>query len=357
MRGNFKEAEELCLAILHQFPHNLSANILMGDIATEQGALDQAVEWYELALDIEPDNASLKAKLEAAQSKKEDSTTQSIVQELGLPPEKPKTVTIAITSIVGILAMALLAWFAYKAASRTRDDGGLDKPVVITTGGGGGVSTTGNTDTTGGNEKPNQAPSSEEDATLTKLIASKATESAFFVDARFDLMSDGITITYNAPQDKDEREIGVKLATESFGIVKDGMSREIRQVTLRALRDKKVFYTAIVKKDAYEATQTSDWQDAHKDDPQALLKAVLSNEKRAGTSQEDTAGTTGSETDAGTTGTTGEGNATGATDTTGAGSTGAATTGSAGATGTPTETTTAGTPPQTPDSGSKPSGG
>jgi len=296
MRSRFKEAEETCLAILHQYPHNLSANVLMGDLAAEQGNLDQAVQWYELALDIDPDSAALKTKLEAARTKNEDTVVQTVVQELGLPPEKPKTLLVALISLAAILLLGLGAWFAYKSAKASTDANKIDSPILIGQGTAGGGGSAGPSPVGASGLDKKVQPVSEDDLALTKLLAAKTSQTAFFVDARFDLATDGIVITYNAPQDKDERDIGAKLATESFDLVKENMQRDVAQVALRAIRDKKLFYSAVVKRDAYEATQATDWQDAHKEDYQAFLKAVLSDEKHAPPPAGDKPAATGGET-------------------------------------------------------------
>jgi hypothetical protein len=355
MRGRFKEAEETCLGILHQYPHNLSANVLMGDLAVEQSHLDQAVEWYELALDIDPENTGLQSKLEAAKSKKDDTVVQTIVQELGLPDEKPKTLMITLISVGAIIVLALLAWFAYKSAKAAGEVSQVNKPIYLqdtTAGTGGATGAPG--DTTGGTAgSTGSQPVSEEDTQLTKLLASKTSESEFVVDARFDL-NGGMSITYNAPSDKDEREIGAKLATESFGIVKDSMDRDIDQVSLRAVRDRKLFYSAIVKRDDYEATQSTDWQNAHKGDLDAFLKVVLTNEKHASddTSTTTTGGETGGDqTTGGTAGTdTSSGDTAGTPPSGSTADTG--TTGSAASSG-----GTAGTPPPATDTKTTAGGG
>jgi hypothetical protein len=61
--------------------------------------------------------------------------------------------------------------------------------------------------------------------------------------------------------------------------VKDSLDKEIGEVELRAMRDKKPFYSAVVKREDWEPTQLPDWQSAHKDDADALAKAILTSEK------------------------------------------------------------------------------
>jgi|GEM_PF-3475230 len=64
MRGNEPEAERICLAILKRYPNNVSAHILLGDIYWDSGRLDEAMQWYDLATSLAPENAILKLKLE-----------------------------------------------------------------------------------------------------------------------------------------------------------------------------------------------------------------------------------------------------------------------------------------------------
>jgi RNA polymerase subunit RPABC4/transcription elongation factor Spt4 len=64
MKGNEEEAERICLGILKRYPNNVSAHILLGDIHSDSGRLEEAVQWYDLATALAPDNAILRQKLE-----------------------------------------------------------------------------------------------------------------------------------------------------------------------------------------------------------------------------------------------------------------------------------------------------
>ncbi|MEW5883805.1 MAG: tetratricopeptide repeat protein [Armatimonadota bacterium] len=64
MRGNEAEAERICLAILKRYPNNVSAHILLGDIYWDSERLEEAMQWYDLATSLAPENAILKLKLE-----------------------------------------------------------------------------------------------------------------------------------------------------------------------------------------------------------------------------------------------------------------------------------------------------
>lgn len=127
MRKEFKAAEDICLAILRRFPNNASSNTLLGDIATERGALDQAVEWYELALDIVPDSKENQEKLAAVKARLAEQQTQATVETLGIPEKKPPYVLIG-------LAGAIIVGFAiagYMIANRGPGTSDPNKPLVM----------------------------------------------------------------------------------------------------------------------------------------------------------------------------------------------------------------------------------
>lgn len=63
MQGEYDQAVEICLNILRRFPSNETAHALLGDIYTDQGKLDDAIQWYELLVELAPNNAVYSAKL------------------------------------------------------------------------------------------------------------------------------------------------------------------------------------------------------------------------------------------------------------------------------------------------------
>lgn len=273
-RKQYKEAEDMCLAILHQYPHNFSANALMGDISVEEDHLDQAVEWYELALDIDPNAEIVREKLEVVEEKRQTQVVATTAERLGLPTEKPKTALITGVSIGAIALVGILAFLAYKAAMGTgpTHKSIVDKPILV----GSPTSPSAPVAADSGKDKTISTSGSQEDQELTNVLA-KSTDGAYLMDARFEPAVDGISLTYLV-SDGNEKQIGASLASESFGLVKDKLDKDISEVELRAIKDKKLFYSAVVKKDAYDATQAADWQSAHKDDLEALAKAILTSE-------------------------------------------------------------------------------
>lgn len=63
MQGEYEQAIEICLNILRRYPSNETAHALLGDIYADQGKLEDAIQWYELLVDLAPNNAVYSAKL------------------------------------------------------------------------------------------------------------------------------------------------------------------------------------------------------------------------------------------------------------------------------------------------------
>ena len=64
MRGRWDEAVDKCMAALRLAPQNASAQSLLGDIYENQGRLDDAIQWYRMALDVNPDSPADSLKLD-----------------------------------------------------------------------------------------------------------------------------------------------------------------------------------------------------------------------------------------------------------------------------------------------------
>src|SRR5476651_358161 len=66
MRGQWSEAAEACVRVLRGDPGNADAHSLLGDIYRDQGARDDAIQWYRMAADLRPNgpDAEKLSKLE-----------------------------------------------------------------------------------------------------------------------------------------------------------------------------------------------------------------------------------------------------------------------------------------------------
>lgn len=63
LRGQYEAAEARCVDVLRSDPDNVHAHSLLGDIYAEQGRIDDARQWYQIALDLDPRSRSDRDKL------------------------------------------------------------------------------------------------------------------------------------------------------------------------------------------------------------------------------------------------------------------------------------------------------
>jgi hypothetical protein len=66
LRRQYELAEAQCSEVLRRAPRNATAHSIMGDIARDRGDLRDAIEWYKMALDLNPGNMADRRKLESA---------------------------------------------------------------------------------------------------------------------------------------------------------------------------------------------------------------------------------------------------------------------------------------------------
>ncbi len=63
LRRRFPEAEARCIEVLRADPNNVHAHSMLGDVYRDQGRLEDARQWYQLALDLEPTSRADRRKL------------------------------------------------------------------------------------------------------------------------------------------------------------------------------------------------------------------------------------------------------------------------------------------------------
>ena len=68
VRGLWDDAVERCMAAMKLDPDNVSVLSLLGDIYENQGKLTEAIQWYRLALDKNPESPADRLKLKSALS-------------------------------------------------------------------------------------------------------------------------------------------------------------------------------------------------------------------------------------------------------------------------------------------------
>lgn len=128
MKGEYAEAEQICLAVLKQFPNNLSAHLLLGDVAWDRGDARQAVQWYDMAVDLAPESASTRAKLDRARALVAKEEIRAGLAGLEGEPSRAGFIW---TTLLVIAAIVIVGVFAFRAGGERgrREASDLDKYV------------------------------------------------------------------------------------------------------------------------------------------------------------------------------------------------------------------------------------
>lgn len=250
MRGAYKEAVDVCLGILRRFPNNVTAHTLLGDIYAEQGDLKQATEWYEMALDLNPDSQTDRDKLQKVRDRIGEREAAATAKQLGIPQEAPKNKSYGIIMAVAIVAVGAAAFGLGNFVSKNKV---AEKPELINTP----VNiqpdqdqaerpTTPNAGTA--NPAPSTAgPLAEDDSALATL-KSRAEKGALIIQAVTDPRGPYLTITANASDTETPAQVAASIAVDAYGLLGSN-----RLITIRIVRGGALLLVADVKREAFDA--------------------------------------------------------------------------------------------------------
>jgi hypothetical protein len=118
LRGELEEAERICRSILKQYPNNVSAHILLGDLCFDANQLEEARQWYDLAIGLAPENVMLSKKLARATELLEAQREKDATEELAVSESKSH-IWASVGVVVAILAFGALAFWYGKMRAET----------------------------------------------------------------------------------------------------------------------------------------------------------------------------------------------------------------------------------------------
>jgi tetratricopeptide (TPR) repeat protein len=273
MRGNYAAARDACLSILKRFPGDLPAHTLLGDIAAETGDLEQAAQWYEMALDVAPDSKVDRQRLEAIRSRIREHDAATTARQLGLPTTKPMALRFAVGTSAFIVAVAVGAYY-FGGWTRAR----ADAPVVVRDRI---VLPAGAPEA----KQPPQAPAAEApqapepkieaqpqpqappvggDAAVLDRVRSQCVHGEAVASAALDPRHDALTLTVRAVDAAGARQVAAELAVSALRVMP-----EIALVTVRVAVGEQVVFVA----DATQAERAVAEQGGQPvPDPSALLR-------------------------------------------------------------------------------------
>ncbi|GIV08409.1 MAG: hypothetical protein KatS3mg019_0500 [Fimbriimonadales bacterium] len=108
MQGNYDEAIDICRRIMGRFPSNETVHALLGDIYTDQGKLEDAIQWYELLVELAPSNVHYSAKLHNLRAMHAAQVAPPPPIALSEPEPKPAKPKALAYSLFGLLALILV---------------------------------------------------------------------------------------------------------------------------------------------------------------------------------------------------------------------------------------------------------
>jgi hypothetical protein len=111
MRGQWTEAGEECAAILRHAPHNASAHSLLGDIYHDQGRIEDAQHWYQLAVELNPTNEGDRGRLarveEMLEARQQRAQWEAVIEGRSQPVATRILVRESLQRVLGVSGAAL----------------------------------------------------------------------------------------------------------------------------------------------------------------------------------------------------------------------------------------------------------
>jgi ribosomal protein L40E len=273
LRGDYASAEAECLKILRQYPNNASAHTLLGDIYGEKGDFEQAVQWYELSLDLVPDPA-VKERATSIRKRIVEREQLDTARELGVPAQRALKTKYVLAILIPVILLFIAAFvLGRKSASPDNNkNSSVTLPTIQ-------PSMPGVEPKNGQDNKAVEVAEGS-DLMLLEHLRSANTEGSKVLFVMQDPRLNVVTICYEVDDDKDIRATGARLALTELETNPDALS-----VTIRAMRGGVLLYTADVSRSRVNETKQPSWQADNKDNPSAWINYVLNNDWSNSTSK------------------------------------------------------------------------
>jgi tetratricopeptide (TPR) repeat protein len=282
LRGDYAEAESICVSVLEVQPESAAAHTLLGDIAFAQDRPDQAAEHYDIAKSLDPFAPDIARKLEDARARQESRETNTAVEQLGLPTRKPLPWQFGIMAAGGVILFLTIVILASRSSRGDAVTTALNAPPIQAT-----VDTLENrpktkspaaTGVTSGTTEPTAASpamsagGTSDDRALWQTISAQSPAGTHLLSVLADPRAKNVTVAYMVSAGEDPRRIGAELARSTLERAGDALG-----ITLRALRGDQLIYMADVSRARYDQTLTDAWQRANQGED-AWIGYCMSNE-------------------------------------------------------------------------------
>ena len=137
LRGNFAQARTVCHTILTAYPDDVETYCLLAEICIDEGDLDTAAHWYDIAQDKDPGNNTIQVRAQMLRTRITDGNTRQISQQMQamrVPVvQQSQTKAYAIAGGLGVVVIGtLLGLFLLKPKNQEPVSQSVNRPVKIT---------------------------------------------------------------------------------------------------------------------------------------------------------------------------------------------------------------------------------
>jgi hypothetical protein len=131
LRGDLEQARQLGSAMLKKHPNDATLYELMGAVHNDLGEREQALQWWEMALDIDPSLSRVRQQIESAQRLLESKETAETADRLGIPNRSPVPWALVAATVAGVAAVGYAAYVAGTQARPPKPEVGTQQPVFV----------------------------------------------------------------------------------------------------------------------------------------------------------------------------------------------------------------------------------
>lgn len=253
MRGDKQDAIDTCLKILRNYPNNATAHSLLGEIYMEHGELKQAAEWFEMALDLDPNATREKMLLKKVQEQISTKESATAVQQLEIQPRSGLTAYL-VGMILLVIAVGALAFFVGNSAGKSTvaKGNGAARPITIPA----------QTDNTQNQPTTTQTPETNtelpaatagapsEDVALLQSIKASGTKGNLVISLIFNPALEQVTLTGSTEENVTREETALMFASDVF------VARpEAREAVIRLVENSRVIFVGTIGRAQYDEAQ------------------------------------------------------------------------------------------------------
>jgi hypothetical protein len=264
MRGDYSGAEDQCLGILKRYPNNAAVHTLLGDLHAEQDDLEQAAQWYELAIDLNPHSESDRQKLEAVRERQRLKDSASSVESLKLPEPHNNIPLFAGVSVLAVAVVGLIAYFVGLGVQPKTARSPVVAPVEAPS-----SETPSNTEAAATTPPSATRREPQVDRELSALVSQRSTAGGNLLSVLTDPRRNIVTVTYQVGPNEDPKRVGAELGRTVLD-----QSQETLIVTLRAVRQDRIVYMADIPRSRYNDVLS----EAYAANPDAWIDSMVTNE-------------------------------------------------------------------------------